>query len=103
MDLEKHIEVTCEQGNIDKTEFIKVQEQINEKNFMNMEDFDRLLKIGFPIGLELKRLKKTEDISEVREMVKDKQVSAADFVAIILSNVFYDRIIQMHPLKSCRE
>lgn len=98
MNLDQYITLTCENGLLDKTEFVKVQEQINEKNFMNMEDFDRLLQIGFPIGIELKRLKDTEEISEVRQLVKDKKVSARNFVAIIQSNVFNNRILKLNPL-----
>lgn len=101
MNLDQHITLTCENGLLNKTEFVKVQEQINEKNFMSMEDFQRLLDIGFPIGLELKRLKQTEDISEVRLMVSDKKITASDFVAVILSNVFHDEVLKMHPLKDC--
>jgi len=98
MTLDQHITLTCETGLLDKTEFVKVQEQINEKNFMNMEDFDRLLHMGFPIGLELKKLKDTEDISEIRQLLKDKKVSARNFVTIIKSNVFNDGIIKTPPL-----
>lgn len=103
MTLDQHITLTCENGLLDKTEFVKVQEQINEKNFMNMEDFDRLLNIGFPIDLELKKLKGTEDLSEIKQLVKAKKVSARNFVAIILSNVFNDGILKIHPLKSFNE
>jgi hypothetical protein len=63
-----------------------------------MEDFDRLLNISFPIGLELKKLKGTEDISEIRQLVIDKKVSARNFVAIIQSNVFNDGILKTHTL-----
>ncbi|UKB77950.1 hypothetical protein [Chryseobacterium sp. MEBOG07] len=98
MTLDQHITLTCENGLLDKTEFVKVQDQINEKNFMNMEDFDRLLHIGFPIGRELKKLKDTEDISEVLQLLKDKKVSARNFVAIIKSNVFNDEILKTHTL-----
>ncbi|MBM7420477.1 MULTISPECIES: hypothetical protein [Chryseobacterium] len=98
MTLDEHITLTCENGLVDKTEFVKVQDQINEKNFMNMEDFDRLLYIGFPIERELKKLKGTEDISEVLQLVKEKKVSARNFVAIIKSNVFNDEILKTHTL-----
>ena len=98
MNLDQHITFTCENGQINKTDFVKVQEQINEKNFMNKEDFDRLLDIGFPIGLELKKIKGTEDISEIRQLVKDKKVSARNFVAIIQSNVFNDGNLKLNPL-----
>lgn len=98
MTLDQHITLTCENGLLDKTEFIKVQDQIDEKNFMNMEDFDRLLHIGFPIARELKKLKGTEDISEVLQLVKDKKVSARNFVSIIKSNVFNDEILKTHTL-----
>lgn len=98
MTLDQHITLTCENGLLDKTEFVKVQDQIDEKNFMNMEDFDELLHIGFPIGRELKKLKDTEDISEIMQLVKDKKVSARNFVAIIKSNVFNDEIVKTHTL-----
>lgn len=98
MTLDQHITLTCENGLLDKTEFVKVQDQIDEKNFMNMEDFDELLHIGFPIGSELKKLKDTEDISEIMQLVKDKKVSARNFVAIIKSNVFNDEIVKTHTL-----
>lgn len=98
MNLDQHITLTCDNGLLDKTEFVKVQDQIDEKNFMNMEDFHRLLYIGFPIGRELKKLKGTKDISEVLQLVKDKKVSARNFVAIIKSNVFNDGIPTIHPL-----
>ncbi|MDQ0781329.1 hypothetical protein [Chryseobacterium sp. W4I1] len=98
MTLNQHIRLTCENGLLDQTEFVKVQEQIDEKNFMNMEDFDRLLHIGFPIGRELKKLKDTEDLSEILQLIKDKKVSARNFVAIIKSNVFNDGIPKTPPL-----
>lgn len=98
MNLDQHITLTCENGLLDKAEFVKVQDQINEKNFMNMEDFDRLLHIGFPIGLELKKLKGTEEISEIQQLIKDKKVSARNFVAIIQSNVFNDGILKLNTL-----
>lgn len=98
MTLDQHITLTCENGLLDKTEFVKVQDQIDEKNFMNMEDFDELLHIGFPIGRELKKLKDTEDISEIMQLVKDKKVSARNFVAIIKSNVFNDEMVKTHTL-----
>lgn len=98
MTLDQHITLTCENGLLDKTEFVKVQDQIDEKNFMNMEDFDELLHIGFPIGRELKKLKDTEDISEIMQLVKDKKVSARNFVSIIKSNVFNDEIVKTHTL-----
>lgn len=65
---------------------------------MNMEDFDELLHLGFPIERELKKLKGTEDISEVLHLVKEKKVSARNFVAIIKSNVFNDEILKTHTL-----
>lgn len=98
MTLDQHITLTCENGLLNRTEFIKVQDQINDKNFMNMEDFDELLYIGFPIERELKKLKGTEDISEVLQLVKEKKVSARNFVAIIKSNVFNDEILKTHTL-----
>ncbi|AZB29344.1 hypothetical protein [Chryseobacterium balustinum] len=98
MTLDQHITLTCENGLLNRTEFVKVQDQIDEKNFMNMEDFDKLLHIGFPIGRELKKLKGTEDISEVLQLIKDKKVSARNFVAIIKSNVFNDEILKTHAL-----
>lgn len=73
MTLDQHITLTCDNGLLNRTEFVKVQDQINDKNFMNMEDFDELLHIGFPIGRELKKLKGTEDISEVLQLVKEKK------------------------------
>ncbi|OBW43502.1 hypothetical protein AB670_00031 [Chryseobacterium sp. MOF25P] len=103
MNLDQYITLICENGLLDKTEFVKVQEQINEKNFMDMEDFDRLLHLGFPIDLELKKLKGTENISEILQLIKDKKVSARNFVAIIQSNVFSNGALIMHPLKSCNE
>lgn len=96
MNLDEHITLTCKNGLLDKTEFVKVQDQIDEKNFMNAEDFDRLLHIGFPIGQELKKLKGTEEISEVLQLLKNKKISARNFVAIIKSNVFNDEIIKTH-------
>lgn len=103
MTLDQHIALTCENGQINKTDFIKVQEQINVKNFMDMEDFDNLLRLGFPIDLELKHLKNVETVLEVRKIVNDKKVSARNFVAIIQSNVFNDGILKIHQLKSCNE
>lgn len=103
MTLDQHVALTCLNGKINKTEFVKVQDQINEKNFMNVEDFDRLLEIGFPIGKELKKLKGIEEISEVEQLLKTKKVSARNFVSIIKSNVFNEGILIIHPLKSCRE
>lgn len=99
MNLDGHITLTCENGQIDKTDFVKVQDEINKKNFMNMEDFDNLLRIGFPIGLELKKLKDVETVLEVRKIVNDKKVSARNFVAIIQSNVFNDGILKKHQLE----
>ena len=103
MELEERIKITCLNGNIDQNEFLKIRSEINEKNYLSTQDFDNLLQVGFPIGLELKRLKKTENITEIRDMVANKEVSAADFVAIILSNIYYDQILIMHPLKNCNE
>lgn len=88
MKLEEYIKITCENGKIDQNEFLKIHSEINEKNYLGTKDFDDLLKVGFPIGLELKRLKKTDNITEIRDMVENKKVSAADFVAVILRNVF---------------
>jgi hypothetical protein len=42
MNLDQHLTLTCENGLINKTDFIKVQDQIIVKNFMDMEDFDNL-------------------------------------------------------------
>lgn len=103
MNLDQHITLTCENGQIDKTDFVKVQEQINEKNFMDMEDFDNLLRLGFPVDLELKHLKNIETVLEVRKIVNDKKVTARNFVTMIKSNVFNDGILKIHPLKSCNE
>lgn len=93
MTLDQHITLTCLNGRINKTDFVKVQDQINEKNFMDIEDFYRLLDIGFPIGRELKKLKGTDEISEVVQLINNKKVSARNFVAIILSNIFNEGIL----------
>ena len=62
-----------------------------------------MLNVGFPIGLELKRLKKRENVDEIIAMVENRKISAADFVAVILSNMFYDELAIMHPLRNCNE
>ncbi|MCY0970085.1 hypothetical protein [Chryseobacterium wangxinyae] len=99
MNLDQHITLTCENGQINKTDFVKVQDEINKKNFMDMEDFENLLKLGFPIDLELKKLKDVETVLEIRKIVNDKKVSARNFVAIIQSNVFNDWIKTKYSLK----
>lgn len=103
MELKEYIKITCKNGNLNENEFLKIQSDINKKNYLSTQDFDNLLKIGFPIGLELKRLKKTESITVIRGMVENREIIAADFVAIILSNIFYDEILIRNPMKSCNE
>ncbi|WP_284464914.1 hypothetical protein [Chryseobacterium sp.] len=103
MNLDNHIEVTCQEGLIDKNEFLKIFSRVSENNLLDIQDFERLLAIDFPIDLELKKLRKAENITDVVKLVNDNEIVEADFIAIILSNMFYDGVVKRHPLKSCDE